>query len=75
MAEAWDRSMMFYELADARLDNDAQIEGCPRIAVIGDSFAQGAGVQINDRYAAENTPSRSRMNRPERHLASDVLQP
>jgi len=50
----FDRSLAFYQVAPERAHPTCpSTESSPlRIAVIGDSFAQGGGVQEDDRYAA-----------------------
>lgn len=48
-----DRSAVFYDVQPGRDHPWAAGEKSPlRIAVIGDSFAKGVGVQLDDRYAA-----------------------
>lgn len=48
----WDRSPVFYEFKQAGYSLTGASDGCANVAVVGDSFAQGAGVQEDDRYAA-----------------------
>lgn len=47
----WDRSPMYYDFTGSELAPPEE-GSCIRLAVVGDSFAQGAGVQTDDRYAA-----------------------
>ncbi|MFO1523895.1 MAG: SGNH/GDSL hydrolase family protein [Kiritimatiellia bacterium] len=52
-ASAWDRSQVFFTYPPAPEEDPAPpAPGVLHISVVGDSFAQGAGVQTDDRYAS-----------------------
>ncbi|MFO1491003.1 MAG: SGNH/GDSL hydrolase family protein [Kiritimatiellia bacterium] len=52
-ASAWDRSPVFFEYPVSQSPEPiSPAPGTLRISVVGDSFAQGAGVQADDRYAS-----------------------